>query len=101
MKTYDFNNGMQSAYNIQKSLKDNNINYDVKITSLKHGDFNSYEGEQFYFNIKITILDNKVFASNNGKSKIFSIHTNSTYLDDFEHKDLKAELTEYIENLYI
>lgn len=101
MQTLNFNNGIQYAYNIQKSLTDNKIPYEVKVTKMEKGAFNSYEGYEFTFNIKITILGNKVFSSNKGKSKIFSIVTNSTYLDDFEHNDLKAEFKEYLENLYI
>lgn len=101
MKTLNLVDGTQYAYNIQKMLVDNKIPYDLKVTKLWHGNFNSYEGEQFLFNIKITILDSKkVFSDNKGKSKIFAIATNSTYLDEFEHNDLKAEFQEFLEMLY-
>lgn len=101
MKTLDFKNGTEYAYNIIKMLSKNNVPYEIKVTKMEKGAFNSYEGYEFTFNIKITILNNKAFTPNNTKSKIFSIVTNSTYLDDFEHNDLKTEFKEYLENLYI
>lgn len=101
MKTLDFKNGTEYAYNIVKMLSDNNVSYQIKVTKMEKGAFNSYEGYQFTFNVKITILDDKkVFSDNKGKSKIFAIATNSTYLDEFEHNDLKAEFQEYLEMLY-
>lgn len=102
MKTLNLVDGTQYAYNIQKMLSDNKVSYQIKVTKMEKGAFNSYEGYQFTFNVKITILDDKkVFSDSKGKSKIFAISTNSTYLDEFEHNDLKAEFQEYLEMLYI
>ena len=102
MKTLNLVDGTQYAYNIIKMLSDKKVPYQIKVTKMKKGAFNSYEGYQFTFNIKITIVNHKaVFSDNKGKSKIFAIATNSTYLDEFEHNDLKAEFQEYLENLYI
>lgn len=102
MKTLDFKNGTEYAYNIIKMLNDSNVPYEIKVTKMIKGNFNSYEGYQFNFNVKITIVNHKaVFKDSKGKSKLFAISTNSTYLDEFEHNDLKAEFQEYLENLYI
>ena len=101
MKTLDFKNGSEYTYNIVKMLTDNNVNHEVKVTKMQKGSFNSYEGYHFTFNVKITILDDKkVFSDNKGKTKFFKISTNSTYLDEFEHNDLKEEFQEYLEMLY-
>ena len=103
MITTDFKNGTQAIHDLEKMLSDNNIKYDVKITKFWHGAFNSIEGYQFEFNVKISIVDSKkVFRDTKAKSKTIKILTNSTYIEDFQNNenDLKDNLQEYFETLY-
>lgn len=68
----------------------------LKVTKLEITDFNSIEGYQWYFNVKVLLI--------NGKSKLIKIHTNSTYMEDFTN-DLENEiatketLTEWLQEL--
>lgn len=68
----------------------------LKVTKLEITDFNDTEGYQWYFNVKILLI--------NGKSKLIKIHTNSTYMDGFTN-DLENEiatketLTEWLQEL--
>lgn len=107
MITTDFRNGTQAIYDLEKMLSDNNVKYTVKITKLWKGAFNNMEGYQFEFNVKISIVDSKkVFKDTKAKSKTIKILTNSTYIDyieDFQNNenDLKDNLQEYFETLYI
>ena len=103
MITTDFRNGTQAIHDLEKMLYDNNVKYTVKITKLWHGAFNSIEGYQFEFNVKISIVDSKkVFRDTKAKSKTIKILTNSTYIEDFQNNenDLKDNLQEYFETLY-
>ena len=73
---------------------DKTLDFEIKITNINTGQFNDMEGYQYTINVKLTILDeNKVFADTKRKSKIFKIHTNSTYIEDFEH-ETESELIE-------
>ena len=73
---------------------DKTLDFEIKITNINTGQFNDMEGYQYTINIKLTILDeNKVFADTKRKSKMFKIHTNSTYIEDFEH-ETESELIE-------
>ena len=73
---------------------DKTLNFEIKITNINTGQFNDMEGYQYTINVKLTILDeNKVFADTKRKSKMFKIHTNSTYIEDFEH-ETESELIE-------
>lgn len=102
MITTDFKHGAEFMYTIKKILVGNKINHAIKITSLKRGGFNAYEGYQFEFNVKISIVDSKkVFKDTKAKSKTIKILTNSTYIEDFENDDLVGSLQEYFEMLYI
>jgi len=102
MITTDFKHGVEFMYTIKKILVENKINHAIKITSLKRGGFNEYEGHQFEFNVKISISDGKkVFRDTKAKSKTIKILTNSTYIEDFENDDLVGSLQEYFEMLYI
>lgn len=104
MITTDFKNGTQAIHDLEKMLSDNNVKYTVKITKLWHGAFNEMEGYQFEFNVKISIVDSKkVFKDTKAKSKTIKILTNSTWLEDFQNNenDLKDNLEEYFETLYI
>ena len=73
---------------------DKTLDFEIKITNINTGQFNDMEGYQYTINVKLTILDeNKVFADTKRKSKMFKIHTNSTYIEDFEH-ETESELIE-------
>ena len=73
---------------------DKTLNFEMKITNINTGQFNDMEGYQYTINVKLTIIDeNKVFADTKRKSKMFKIHTNSTYIEDFEH-ETESELIE-------
>ena len=73
---------------------DKTIDFEIKITNINTGQFNDMEGYQYTINVKLTILDEKkVFADTKRKSKMFKIHTNSTYIEDFEH-ETESELIE-------
>lgn len=75
---------------------DKTLNFEMKITNINTDQFNDMEGYQYTINVKLTILDeNKVFADTKRKSKMFKIHTNSTYIDDFEH-ETESELIEVL-----
>ena len=73
---------------------DKTLDFEIKITNINTGQFNDMEGYQYTINVKLTILDEKkVFADTKRKSKMFKIHTNSTYIEDFEH-ETESELIE-------
>ena len=73
---------------------DKTLDFEIKITNINTGQFNDMEGYQYTINVKLTIIDeNKVFADTKRKSKMFKIHTNSTYIEDFEH-ETESELIE-------
>ena len=73
---------------------DKTLNFEMKITNINTGQFNDMEGYQYTINVKLTIIDeNKVFADTKRKSKMLKIHTNSTYIEDFEH-ETESELIE-------
>ena len=73
---------------------DKTLDFEIKITNINTVQFNDMEGYQYTINVKLTILDeNKVFADTKRKSKMFKIHTNSTYIEDFEH-ETESELIE-------
>lgn len=67
----------------------------LKVTKLEITDFNDMEGYQWYFNVKILLI--------NGKSRLIKIHTNSTYMEDFttddEKEPTKELLTEWLYEL--
>ena len=73
---------------------DKTLDFEIKITNINTCQFNDMEGYQYTINVKLTILDeNKVFADTKRRSKMFKIHTNSTYIEDFEH-ETESELIE-------
>ena len=73
---------------------DKTLDFEIKITNINTGQFNDMEGYQYTINVKLTILDEKkVFADTKRRSKMFKIHTNSTYIEDFEH-ETESELIE-------
>ena len=83
---------LNEFYEILENFKGKNV--EIKITKILKNDFNDMEGYQFYINVKITLLDEKkVFADTKRKSKMFKIHTNSTYIENFEH-ETETELIE-------
>jgi len=64
-----------------------------KITKVVQTDFNDMEGWQFYVNVKF-------FAKKGYKNKILTLHTNSTYVEDYEGYDnLKALFTDMVADL--
>lgn len=67
----------------------------LKVTKLDISDFNEMEGYQWYFNVKVLLI--------NGKSKLIKIHTNDTYMEDFisetEKEPTKELLTELLQEL--
>lgn len=67
----------------------------LKVTKLEITDFNEMEGYQWYFNVKVLLI--------NGKSKLIKIHTNSTYMEDFiseiDKEITKELLTECLQDL--
>lgn len=85
-------NEINAILEIQELLKNNNIDYNLKITKFESGNFNSYEGYKFQINVKIEILTaGKVFTPNHAKSKLVKIFTNSTYLEDYMDMNEKGE----------
>ena len=66
----------------------------VKITRFEKTGFNVMEGQQFSINIKI-------LATDGYKNKLFTMLTNSTYLDDFGggYDEMKEELQNYLNDL--
>ena len=83
---------LNEFYEILENFKGKNI--EIKITKILKNYFNDMEGYQNTINVKLTIIDeNKVFADTKRKSKMFKIHTNSTYIEDFEH-ETESELIE-------
>ena len=66
----------------------------VKITRFEKTGFNNMEGGQFSINIKI-------LATDGYKNKLFTMLTNSTYLDDFGggYDEMKEELQNYLNDL--
>lgn len=67
----------------------------LKVTKLDISDFNDMEGYQWYFNVKVLLV--------NGKSKLIKIHTNDTYMEDFiseiDKEITKELLTECLQDL--
>jgi len=66
----------------------------VKVTRFEKTGFNDMEGSQFSINIKILAVDGY-------KNKLFTMLTNSTYLDDFGggYDEMKEELQNYLNDL--
>lgn len=85
-----------ASYNdtVKFILNNRNLIDGVKITRFEKTGFNNMEGGQFSINIKILAVDGY-------KNKLFTLLTNSTYLDDFGggYDEMKEELKNYLNDL--
>ena len=64
-----------------------------KITKVEKTGFNDMEGWQYYINVKF-------FTKKGYKNKILTLHTNSTYVEDYEgYNDLKELFTDMVSDL--
>lgn len=66
---------------------------DFKVTKVVQTAFNDMEGWQYYVNVKF-------FTKPGYKNKILTLHTNSTYVEDYEgYNDLKELFTDMVSDI--
>lgn len=88
MTTASYNDTVKFVSNNKKLIDG------VKVTRFEKTGFNDMEGNQFSINVKIIAVDGY-------KNKLFTMLTNSTYMEDFDadYGEMKEELQDCLNTI--